>query len=405
MDEPLDFAVDETTADSRSATSSSCAPLSTLPASISQQTSPEFLDGGRALLDGRTGDSWRRSEGASDLVHERRHSRFQTRFSTSLGRYWPTTITAEELERILLEVGGSDAVLLLQIAVGLALRGPFVTVTLDDLIGLMGLTPHGRKERALFRRQIWHTLKVIECLEIHGARTGAYRDPSNPHRPLDLTSHDRSLVVLGTQWPEQATLDGSGVPVTVTLGVGPWIERWRNQPQVLHRFGDVLAIAAIPHGKVAGAWARGIGLGLLHHWRTNVARHTDISRPGEHNTPCLHTLPVSRRYLADYCRPQAPLAILEDLLFGSTNPQRAREYFSEAIHYLCQQGLIAPRYREPVVEWPRKGWQHAWLDEKLDIPPGPECAAEIATLLLKTRKARQSRKRRTTQSGRSTVGI
>lgn len=361
------------------------------PGSLPQQTAVELYEGAWALIDARSGDHWAPACGEPALIHRRPGASHQTRFAPAPDFYWPAVVTTECLADHLLSAGGTTAMLLAQVTLGLALRANSMTVTLDELIRTVGLDPRSARERADLRRWVWQTLNVICSLEIHGARRGSYRDPRT-RRELNLTSRDRFLVITGSTWAEPTSAQDEA-PLTVTLAVGPWVERVRKASGVLSSLGDVRAIAAIPPNRVSGAWARGIGAALHHHWRVNASR-TEVG--GSAEQPEVRPPAVSRRLLSQFCQPSPPLPTVTEVL-ASRNPGRARTYMSAAFDHLRACGLIAAGWCEPAGEWPRWGWQSAWLAERLEVAPGPLCAAQIAAIRRAAQGRRPPRKARATR--------
>jgi hypothetical protein len=47
------------------------------------------------------------------------------------------------------------------------------------------------------------------------------------------------------------------MPLEITFGAGPWIERFKGNRQILAEFGNVRAIARIPGGKPSGVQGPG----------------------------------------------------------------------------------------------------------------------------------------------------
>jgi hypothetical protein len=282
--------------------------------------------------------------------------------------------------------GGVDTYLLAQVGAYLALRETQVTVSLDDLIRLVGWTPRSAKEREGMRREVWQRLKVIDGLTIHGLRPGRYRDPDTG-QPIDLTSRDALFRITGTRLPAQGSFDPEQVPLEVTFVAGPFINEWRGNPQVLTFFGDFLPIAAIPGEKPSGAWARAIGLALNQRWREG-ASGAKATTPGEDNETCVRWRLFTRRELLTLFEP-SPSA--NEVLEGP-HPARARTYWRDAIKRLEQAGVIG-FYKEAVTaKLPRYSWAEVWLDERLDVRPGPEWQVQAAAI---TGAAKRAQKRRT----------
>lgn len=133
-------------------------------------------------------------------------------------------------------------------------------------------------------------------------------------------------------------------------------EHLRNNPAQACVFGPLLSIARIPRGKAWGDWAVSIGLSVsVFLGRVNAHEVGDRIR---------HT---RRKLLLMFPPDHGP----EELLNGK-NPGRAREYWSDAIKTLVEQGIVA--HIEEPNPTSRKGWKDDWLDEVVTITLAGEWA-------------------------------
>jgi hypothetical protein len=136
-------------------------------------------------------------------------------------------------------------------------------------------------------------------------------------------------------------------------------------------FGERLG--AIPGNKPSGAWARVIGLSLLNFWR----KHPRETLAG--------TLKPTRRELLTEYPPTTADPI--DVLYG-TNPLRALKYWKGALDILSdsERGLLAKEgepSRKPadiLDKLPRYQWKNEWLNERVDLRPGPDILPYIEAL-------------------------
>lgn len=359
-----------------------------MPEALPQATYPEIAALGYAVTDAPTRKGWREAPGGAALVYSRERANLQVRFTL------PTQGTLEapaapDLWALLQLAGGVDTYLLAQVGAYLALRETQVTITLDDLIRLIGWQPRSTKERESMRGAVWQRLKVIDGLTIHGLRPGRYSDPDTG-QAIDLTSQDALFRITGTRLPAQGSFDPEQVPLEVTFVAGPFIDTHRGNPQVLTWFGDFLPIAGIPGEKPSGAWARSVGLALNQCWRMQAAR-AQVTHPGEDNALTVRTRPFTRRELLTLFEPSPTAA---DVLEGP-NPARARTYWRDAIKRLELAGVIG-YYKEAAAKLPRYGWADVWLGVKLDIRPGLEWQEQTAAIAEAAKRAQKRRKRKRT---------
>jgi hypothetical protein len=108
----------------------------------------------------------------------------------------------------------------------------------------------------------------------------------------------------------------------------------------------------------------------------------------------------TRRELLDTFPPQ-PTA---DEVLRGPNPQRAREYWRDAIALLTQQKVV--NFYKEVGRPPegRKGWQDAWLDQELDIRPTEEERTAVAEIAQRARPFRRAKAMARTRAQRETHG-
>ncbi|HEX2950879.1 MAG TPA: hypothetical protein VHV83_15155 [Armatimonadota bacterium] len=357
--------------------------------SIPQYTFHEARTVAIAIADAHTGRRWEQIEGEIAVRHVIPGEPLQTKFAAGpLSGWWGSPLSHEGLLEELRKMEFSG-VLLYHVGLHMVLQAPHVSVSLDDLIREIGWEPRSKVQRAEMRRRIWLWLTYFDGMKVIGRRPGRYRDP-NTGRELNLTSVDALLRITGTRLPSQCTLDGTDIPIEVTITAGPWLDQYRGNRQVLSDFGNIRNIAAIPAGKPSGAWAQSIGLALYQRWRERATR-AEVGYVGEDNHPTVRGQHFTRRDLLGLfrCDPY-----VEDVL-SSKNPSRARQYWNDAIQELKLSNVIG-YYREvePLPQ-ERQGWQERWLDQPLDIRPaqdGTQAIAEIARSVNHKRRAPRANK-------------
>lgn len=348
-----------------------------LPQKLSQQTFREARNAAIAIADGPTGRRWEEVQGETALRHVIDGEPIQTKLMLGPSLQWwglPTTYASlrEELRRL-----GPQGVLLYQISIGLTLEKQHATVELDDLIRALGWTPRSRKERFDMRLQVFRWLSIFDSLTLHGKRPEKYKDRMTKE-VLDLTTVGKLVMISEAHYAgEQMSLDGSEPPVMVTLTAGPWLDRFRDNKQVLQHFGNVRKLAELPCGKPSGAWALSVGLALNQLWRERSAR-AEVLKVGEDKHPTvLFERPFTRYELLNMFRAEP---WVEEILRGNT-PNRAQTYWKEAIALLKRHGVVG-HYREvDAMPLTRKGWQNFWLNQqRLDIRPKAEEMKVVADI-------------------------
>lgn len=244
------------------------------PSSLPQPTFPEMRYASIAIADGKTGRGWSSVPGELALIHradgEMHHAKFTVK--PELNWWGEATVTHEHLREQLktLEPAG---VLCMQIVTAWAIEQDRVTVTLNDIIKLIGWTPRSTAEREEMQRKVWIWLELFNGITIHGKRPGTYRDPLTK-KNMDLTSSDAFIAIVGRRDAQhgQYKFDKQHPPVEVSWVLGPWVDAHRHSRNILTDFGNVLALTGLPIGKPSGAWALSIGLVLNQRWRELASR-------------------------------------------------------------------------------------------------------------------------------------
>lgn len=185
----------------------------------------------------------------------------------------------------------------------------------------------------------------------------------------------------------QGILDGmDACPVGFIILDSTLTKVYRQYPALLLEFGALNQLGQIPSGKPGGDWAKSIGLAAAQAIR-NDAKHGGATKR------------LTRRYLLS----QHPTKISFEELLNSSNPDRAREYFNDAVGILQEQNIFAsciqpdpPLQLNKKGEWVpiRKGWKDKWPDEVVEITLAGEWAVAPQQVLDRTtdRKAKQARK-------------
>jgi|GEM_PF-4149929 len=298
---------------------------------------------------------------------------------------WFPRATVGDLKDKLLAIGTS-ASFTFAVAVSLAIEHEFVDLELDDFIKLLGLDPRSSEERNKHRTLLWESLKLFSQTSAVGELRGTYRDGNG--NQVKRIEESPIIAITGKQYPAEMRLDRSETPIAVSFVPGNFLRRNRSDRKMLASLGDLRQLAAIPSGKVAGRWARTIGLALLQYWREGAA-DADMKRVGEDSHLTFLPKPITRRRLFERMRPDPdPFEILK-----SNDPSRARKYWDEAIEMLrLQKSVQCVSKTQSIL--PRKGWQDAWLDEALDLRPHHKNVAAIVGVQSVADGAKAWRKKR-----------
>jgi hypothetical protein len=370
------------------------------PNRLAQPTFLEMRYAATAIADGRTGRGWSPVPGEPAMIHSAEGELLHAKLTAKPELNWwgEATVTHEHL-REQLETLEPAGVLCLQIVTAWVIEENRVTVTLNDLIKLIGWTPRSTAERALMQRKIWIWLELFDAITIHGKRPGTYRDPDTKKK-IDLTSADAFIKIVGRRDAQQGqyTFDKENPPVEVSWVPGPWVDAYRNNRQILTDFGNILALTGLPLGKPSGAWALSIGLALNQKWRERASRaeerhkySTDIKTGERTKTLTVDFDRSFTRYeLLDMLRTEP---WVEDVL-KSSNPQRAQKYWDDAIRILKTRIIGEYKVLDPEPD-NRRGWQNFWLrEQQLLVLPKPEGIAAVTEIAKRARKINKSAKRR-----------
>lgn len=159
-------------------------------------------------------------------------------------------------------------------------------------------------------------------------------------------------------------------------------------------------IGAIPAGQTSGAWARMIGLALMNTWRREpqkaIYSYASAVLNGP-NPPADEEIYSRLEAMQAFCEKAGLLKITRrEVLYhytpAKTNPhemessrQRAIDYWLQALKHLHRRGIVAKageavRTKKDIErKLPRYNWLDDWLDEVVDIRPGPAILPAIET--------------------------
>lgn len=318
----------------------------------------------RSACDGRTGEIWRNEDQRRVRIYEPKGA--SHRVEIEMGK----TQTLKDLEQLTASQDADFVLTMLYVASALAPPSPLPSngyaggwIDLDDVMEKIGWYPSklSREKVAEHRARLWSYLVYADRAKVVGSRSVVYFDKrTNEQIPTQISSP--IWKIHGEQRSAQAALFDD-VPLRVEIVISKQWQPLLTQRNLAQYLPMGERLGAIPPNKVAGDWARSIGLVLLNLWR----RRPVEAREG--------TYKPTRRELLTHYTPKT--RTVTDLL-ESDKPRRAVEYWHDALHILARRGFLnrqgevlrsVDQMREGL---PSYGWQSAWLDECVEIAPGPK---------------------------------
>lgn len=241
-------------------------------------------------------------------------------------------------------------------------------IDLNDVIGKIGWNPRTTKQREQMRAQVWDYLCFGARAVVIGKRTTQYHD-KRTGQVIDTQVESPLWAIMERETPVQPSLlPAFDVPLRVEIVLSKRWEALLTNPDTAQFLPLGELLGAIPGSQPSGAWARTVGLALAGFWR----RH-----PRE---TLKQTLRPTRRELLTRFTPKtaAPMDVLE-----SNDPKRAIDYWLGALAELAETGFLS-RTGETIRSsfhirqgLPRYHWQEEWLDEAVELTPGPQMDAAI----------------------------
>lgn len=249
-------------------------------------------------------------------------------------------------------------------------------IDLNDVLGKIGWLASKPKEAAReeLRKQLYEFLRFGACAVVTGTRSIPYRDTETKEEiPTRIESAPWRIMEI--QRPEQSVLFGEDLPAPTRVYLAVPKE-WEtllthsNLAQYLP-LGEILG--AIPPNKVAGDWARGMGIYLAREWRMDL--HGALAGK----------VKLTRRELLTHYTPKT--RTVDDLL-ESRDPSRAVKYYIEALNILFENGLIAPvgdaakgiSHKTMIKQYGGYGWAKRWLDDESGLQLGTQWQPTIEQL-------------------------
>jgi len=367
-------------------------PVYRLPRLVPYSTFAEVKAVAMASADGPRGRGWIDIPSEPALWHTReKDAPLQIQYTVGPLVQWLGSPATHAALRAELPKMGLAANLALHACVN-SLLGPEsqATIDLDDLVATSGMVPRSRAERIEMRSRVWHWLVVFSCWQAVGQRKGTYKDPDT-HQVQDLRSEVPLFHIDERGYPTgaQVSPEESRVPVRVTILRGAWLRRWASDARVVSYFGTVSKLSTLPGGQTSGAWGQSIGMATLQFWREESSR-VAVVPVGDEQTLTARFKPRTRRELLDLFPPDPTV----DEILGSDHPRRACQYWKSAVADLRRIGHLAYYHELGTVAQGRQGWAQAWLNQKIEMRPGPDVTHDAAAMAARAEAGRKARTRK-----------
>jgi hypothetical protein len=331
-------------------------------------TAPEMDALERAAADGKHGRHYSADEQEKALRHAIPGASHHVHLSLTIAEEM-AGLTAITLEQLTKEQDADAALAFLYIARVLAPPSLQAIqdfagggIDFDDVLSKIGWDPRSTEERREMHKRIYQFILFGERARVIGNRRGKYKD-KHTGEVINTVISSPLWRVIRTETPDQQSLFPlQEIPVRVDLVLS---NEWRallTSPQTAQYLPMGEKLGAIPGNKPSGAWARVIGLALASFWRRNPREAVE------------GTLKPTRRELLERYPPKT--GTVEDV-HSSTKPMRAVEYWCGALEILVETGLLSKTGEAAIGvkhqkdRLPRQGWFDRWLDETVELRPGP----------------------------------
>ena len=345
----------------------------------------------RSAADGRIGVIWRNEEQRQSRVYEPKGASHRVELTLNDG---DDNLCLADLEKLTFSQDADFALTMLYICSVLAPPSPLPPnltavgwIDLDDVMKKIGWYPAKltKAEAAEKRAKLWRYLVYGDRATVIGSRTIPYRD-KRTGEIIDTEVFSPIWRIHSVQRPLQQALfnEAPEVPMAVEIVISKQWERLLTLPDLAQYLPLGELLGSIPSGKVAGDWARCIGLSLANLWRR---------KPIEASQGLI--LPTRRELLTRY----TPKTRTVEELLSSDKPRRAIKYWHEALNILADNGFLDRRGEVTQNTSPEGyNWHDKWLDEPvklfLGVKAQPLIAERVDSLPPSKPKSLPSKKRR-----------
>jgi hypothetical protein len=196
-----------------------------------------------------------------------------------------------------------------------------------------------------------------------------WRDPSTGEQKT-IFERDPLFIYQGPFYLCQPTLPTmASYPEGYVFVDSTATKQLRTDPALCQFIGDLNQIAQIPGGKTPLDWAKVMAM------TGNSSLRSNASKTGPTRT-------LTRKHLLTRFLPNTTV----DEILKSTNPKRARQYFTEACDYLKEHNIM--KIDEPAAKYDRQRWADKWLNESVTVTllgQSAETATRIKNLAPKGR--------------------
>jgi hypothetical protein len=243
---------------------------------------------------------------------------------------------------------------------------PAGPIDLNNVIISIGWAWRSKEEHEEMRRAIWAYLCFFAQAGVYGQRNSVYRDP--------ITGERIPTVISGPIWSLQererpiqpALMESFEIPMRVVVAMtGTWT-RLITDPRLIQYLPLAELLGGIKNGSQAsGAWARCIGMSLVHRWMSDPAGALSGS-----------IRPTRRELLFRY----TPKVSAPEEVLSSDKPHRLRTYWAGALRLLSYGIEFIQPSRSDITELGRnvpKNWHESWLEERVPMLPGKSVRAAL----------------------------
>jgi hypothetical protein len=322
----------------------------------------------RSACDGRTGKIWRNESQRQALIYEPKGESHRVEITQR------QTDPDQSLADLVKSQDADFVLALLYVVSVLAPPAPMPRnryaggwIDLADVMEKIGWYPSkvSKEKAAELRARVWSYLVYGDQAAVIGARTGSYFDKATGET-LPTRVESPIWRIMALERPEKQSVPET--PARVELVIGKEWEPLLTSAQLAQYLPSGELLGSIPPNKVAGDWARSVGLALAGLWRR---------RPREIAAGSIK--PTRRELLTKY----TPKTRSVEELLGGNDPRRAVGYWRDSLAILVERGFIAPTgeaalsVAQMLKPFGRESWQTDWLDAPVLIAPGPKMQAPV----------------------------